>query len=157
MSADSVTPYNIPFRVRVNDFAVPKKSPLPMAITFSPGPSAQYATPEEQAVNAKLRKPSHFLLSCILLGKRKHRGRFRLGRCVPRLLKSGSFFSQFLLTLLALGLHLSLFSFNSFLLCLLLLGLFLNPRTFFRLFLLEFLALGLHLSLFSLNSFLLCL
>ena len=60
VSTDGVAPYRIPFRVRVNDFAVPKKSPLPMAITFDPGPSAQFATPEEQAVNAKLRKDPEF-------------------------------------------------------------------------------------------------
>ncbi len=60
VSADGVAPYSIPFRVRVNDFAVPKRSPLPMAITFDPGPSAQFATPEEQAVNARLRKDPDF-------------------------------------------------------------------------------------------------
>ena len=60
VSADGVAPYNIPFRVRVNDFAVPKKSPLPMAITFAPGPSAQFATPEEQALNARLLKDPEY-------------------------------------------------------------------------------------------------
>ena len=60
VSADGVKPYVLPFRVRVNDFSVPKKSPLPMAITFSPGPSAQFATPEEQAHNAILRKDPEF-------------------------------------------------------------------------------------------------
>ena len=60
VSADDMPPLAVPFRVRVNDFAVPKKSPLPMAITFSPGPSAQYATPEELAINAQLRKDPEF-------------------------------------------------------------------------------------------------
>ena len=60
VSADGMRPFEVPFRVRVNDFAVPRKSPLPMAITFSPGPSGQFATPEEQALNARLRKdPSY--------------------------------------------------------------------------------------------------
>jgi len=54
VSADGVAPYCIPFRIRVNDFAVPRKSPLPVAIAFSPKPSAEFATPEEQAVNAGL-------------------------------------------------------------------------------------------------------
>ena len=31
----------VPFTVRVNDFSVPAKSPLPLAITFSPGPNTQ--------------------------------------------------------------------------------------------------------------------
>ncbi len=60
VSADGVPTHCIPFRVRVNDFAVPKKSPLPMAITFNPGPSAQFATPEERALNAQLRKDPEF-------------------------------------------------------------------------------------------------
>ncbi|MBR1921201.1 MAG: DUF4091 domain-containing protein, partial [Kiritimatiellae bacterium] len=56
VSADGVSPVAVPFRVRVNDFSVPRASPLPLAVTFSPGPSAQFATPEEQALNAHLRK-----------------------------------------------------------------------------------------------------
>ena len=50
----------LPLVVRVNDFEVPAKTPLPMAITFSPGPSSQFATPEEQIVNARLRKDPEF-------------------------------------------------------------------------------------------------
>ena len=60
VSADGVPSHTIPFRVRVNDFAVPRESPLPMAITFSPGPSAQFATPEEKELNARLRKDPEF-------------------------------------------------------------------------------------------------
>ena len=37
VSADGVRPRDLPFRVRVNDFAVPKESPLPLAVSFAPG------------------------------------------------------------------------------------------------------------------------
>ncbi len=47
--------YSFPFTVRVNDFAVPKKSPLPLAISFSPGYSMQFATPAE-IEESKLRR-----------------------------------------------------------------------------------------------------
>ena len=60
VSADGVPSYTMPFRVRVNDFAVPRESPLPMAITFSPGPSAQFATPEEKELNARLREDPEY-------------------------------------------------------------------------------------------------
>lgn len=60
VTADGIPPFAVPFNVRVNDFSVPKKAPLPMAITFGPGPSAQFATLEEQALNAKLRKDPEF-------------------------------------------------------------------------------------------------
>ena len=60
VSADGVPSHTMPFRVRVNDFALPRKSPLPMAITFSPGPSAQFATPEEKELNARLREDPEF-------------------------------------------------------------------------------------------------
>ena len=60
VSADGVPSHAMPFHVRVNDFAVPRNSPLPMAITFSPGPSAQFATPEEKDLNARLRKDPEF-------------------------------------------------------------------------------------------------
>ena len=60
VSADGVAPRAIPFRVRVNGFAVPRKSPLPMAITFAPGPSAQFATPEEKVLNANLLKDPEY-------------------------------------------------------------------------------------------------
>lgn len=56
ISADGVRPRNLPFRVRVNGFAVPKESPLPLAVSFNPSPSWQGATREEQAFNARLRK-----------------------------------------------------------------------------------------------------
>ena len=46
---------SIPFTVRVNDFAVPKQSPLPLAISFSPGYSMQFATPAE-IEESKLRR-----------------------------------------------------------------------------------------------------
>lgn len=36
VSADGVVPVRIPFAVRVNDFAIGRASPLPMAITFCP-------------------------------------------------------------------------------------------------------------------------
>jgi hypothetical protein len=47
---------HFPISVRVYDFSVPKKSPLPMAITFGPGPSTQFADAEQLAYAAKLRK-----------------------------------------------------------------------------------------------------
>ena len=36
VSADGVAPIRIPFAVRVNDFALGRVSPLPLAITFAP-------------------------------------------------------------------------------------------------------------------------
>lgn len=45
-----------PFSVRIYDFDVPKKSPLPLAITFSPEPHLQFATDEDRALAAQLRK-----------------------------------------------------------------------------------------------------
>lgn len=60
ISAGGTELRRLPLEVRVNGFEVPAKTPLPMAITFSPGPSSQYATPEEQAVNARLRKDPEF-------------------------------------------------------------------------------------------------
>ena len=54
VSADGVKPVAIPFAVRVNDFAVPVASPLPMAITFDPGPSWQKATAKERELNARI-------------------------------------------------------------------------------------------------------
>ena len=60
ISSAGVVLKKIPLEVRVNDFEVPAKTPLPMAITFSPGPSSQYATPEEQATNAVLRSDPNF-------------------------------------------------------------------------------------------------
>ena len=44
-----------PLSVRIYDFAVPKKSPLPLAITFSPEPHLQFATDEDLALAKKLR------------------------------------------------------------------------------------------------------
>ena len=38
----TVETVGIPFTVRVNDFAVPRRSPLPLAITFRPNPSWQH-------------------------------------------------------------------------------------------------------------------
>ncbi len=47
---------SFPFSVRVYDFAVPKKSPLPLAITFAPGPHLQFATSEDLALAKSLTK-----------------------------------------------------------------------------------------------------
>ena len=41
VSADGVTPVKVPFSVRVNGFSLGRASPLPLAITFSPGPTTQ--------------------------------------------------------------------------------------------------------------------
>lgn len=43
-----------PLSVRVWDFAVPKASPLPLAITFAPGPSLQFADEEQLALAKRL-------------------------------------------------------------------------------------------------------
>lgn len=45
-----------PLSVRVYGFSVPAKSPLPMAITFGPGPSLQFADAEQLKLADKLRK-----------------------------------------------------------------------------------------------------
>ena len=45
-----------PLTVRVYGFSVPAKSPLPMAITFGPGPSLQFADAEQLKLADKLRK-----------------------------------------------------------------------------------------------------
>ena len=45
-----------PFAVRVYGFSVPKKSPLPLAITFSPGPHTQFATEADIALANSLHK-----------------------------------------------------------------------------------------------------
>ena len=42
LCADDVAPLRIPFAVRVNGFDIGRTSPLPLAITFSPGPTRQY-------------------------------------------------------------------------------------------------------------------
>ena len=39
--AEGVAPVKVPFAVRVNGFAIGRASPLPLAITFSPGPTRQ--------------------------------------------------------------------------------------------------------------------
>ena len=58
VEAAGVEPVEIPLTVRVNDFEVPRASPLPMAITFGPGPSRQLATPEEMALcNSLVKDP----------------------------------------------------------------------------------------------------
>ena len=44
-----------PFTVRVYDFEMPVRSPLPLAITFGPGPHTQFATPEDTALAKRLR------------------------------------------------------------------------------------------------------
>ena len=46
----------VPFAVRVNGFEVPWGSPLPMAITFAPGPSTQHASEAQLREAEKLRK-----------------------------------------------------------------------------------------------------
>lgn len=43
-----------PLKVRVWNFAVPKRSPLPLAITFNPAPSSQFADEEQLALNRRL-------------------------------------------------------------------------------------------------------
>ena len=43
-----------PLAVRVWNFAVPKASPLPLAITFGPGPSTQFADAEQLELNRRL-------------------------------------------------------------------------------------------------------
>ncbi len=43
-----------PFNVRVYDFSVPRKSPLPLAITFDPSPHLQYATEEDLSLAKEL-------------------------------------------------------------------------------------------------------
>jgi hypothetical protein len=45
-----------PLSVRVYGFSVPAKSPLPMTITFGPGPSLQFADAEQLKLADKLRK-----------------------------------------------------------------------------------------------------
>lgn len=45
-----------PLSVRVYGFSVPKASPLPLAITFGPGPSLQFADEEQLKLAAELRK-----------------------------------------------------------------------------------------------------
>ena len=44
-----------PLTVRVYGFSVPKRSPLPLAITFSPGPNGQFADEEQLALIKKLK------------------------------------------------------------------------------------------------------
>jgi len=44
-----------PLTVRVYGFSVPKKSPLPLAITFAPEPHLQFATDEDTALAGRLR------------------------------------------------------------------------------------------------------
>ena len=51
--ARGVEPVVVPFSVRVNGFAVPKRSPLPLAITFWPEPDAE--TPAHAALGAAAR------------------------------------------------------------------------------------------------------
>ena len=48
--------FDFPLRVRVYGFTMPKTSPLPLAITFSPGPNTQFADDEQLALAARLRK-----------------------------------------------------------------------------------------------------
>ena len=45
-----------PLSVRVNDFTIPRGSPLPLAITFIPNPTTQYEGPEGLALASALRK-----------------------------------------------------------------------------------------------------
>ncbi len=47
---------NFPLTVMVYDFSVPKKSPLPLAITFSPGPHLQFATESDKALAKKIKQ-----------------------------------------------------------------------------------------------------
>lgn len=59
VSVAGKTAAEFPFRVRVNDFAVPKASPLPMAITFWPEVNTS-DRPDWQAETAKLRNDPDF-------------------------------------------------------------------------------------------------
>ena len=56
VSADGVGETTLPFRVRVNGFAVPKASPLPLAITFHPCPTTQWENEAGLAAAAARRK-----------------------------------------------------------------------------------------------------
>ena len=47
---------DFPLTVRVWNFSVPKASPLPLAITYSPGPSTQFADAEQLSLAARPRK-----------------------------------------------------------------------------------------------------
>ena len=48
-----------PLTVRVYDFEIPKTSPLPLAVTFAPAPSGQFATPDEVEHNRKIAKDAN--------------------------------------------------------------------------------------------------
>ena len=47
---------DFPLTVCVWNFAVPKASPLPLAVTYAPGPSTQFADAEQLSLAARLRK-----------------------------------------------------------------------------------------------------
>ena len=56
VSADGVAPVEVPFTVRVNDFTLSRVSPLPLAITFAPGPTTQFEDAAGLAEAAARRK-----------------------------------------------------------------------------------------------------
>ena len=56
VSADGIAPVKVPFSVRVNGFAIGRTSPLPLAITFSPGPTTQLEDAAGLAAAAERRK-----------------------------------------------------------------------------------------------------
>ena len=56
VSADGVATLRVPFSVRVNGFAISRASPLPLAITFGPGPTTQLEDEAGLAAAAARRK-----------------------------------------------------------------------------------------------------
>lgn len=58
VSADNAPAVKVPFTVRVNDFALWRTSPLPLAVTFSPSPTMQHEGEEGiAAAKARLADP----------------------------------------------------------------------------------------------------
>lgn len=56
VAADGASVAVLPFTARVNDFEMPKTSPLPLAITFGPGPTTQWEGAEGLALAAARRR-----------------------------------------------------------------------------------------------------
>ncbi len=54
VSVDGLEIRRLPLSVRVNDFAVPKRTPIPTALSFAPSPNWQAAKPEEIERNNQL-------------------------------------------------------------------------------------------------------
>ena len=64
VSAEGAAAKEIPIRVRVYGFEVPRKTPLPLAITFNPGPSWELATPVETNLNRRLEADPQAPVNC---------------------------------------------------------------------------------------------